>query len=78
MMARVSGVRMGLELGVTGRRALGAELSAALDARAAEGSLSLTLQDLGDRVWVARRIDIARHWLATQPPQPGVADIPTT
>jgi peptidoglycan/xylan/chitin deacetylase (PgdA/CDA1 family) len=26
------------------------------------------LQSLGDRVWVARRIDIARHWLATQPP----------
>ena len=23
------------------------------------------LDDLGHRVWVARRIDIARHWLAT-------------
>ena len=36
------------------------------------------LQDLGDRVWVARRIDIARHWLATQPPAAGVADIART
>lgn len=26
------------------------------------------LRDLGDRVWVARRIDIARHWAAQFPP----------
>lgn len=26
-----------------------------------------------DRVWVARRIDIARHWLALHPPQEGAA-----
>jgi putative urate catabolism protein len=26
-----------------------------------------------DRVWVAKRIDIARHWLATHPYQPGGA-----
>ena len=25
-----------------------------------------------DRVWVCRRIDIARHWKATPPPRPGV------
>jgi hypothetical protein len=28
------------------------------------------LRDLGERVWVARRIDIARHWLRTVPPTP--------
>lgn len=27
------------------------------------------LRGLGDRVWVARRIDIARHWLAHHPPR---------
>ena len=26
------------------------------------------LKRLGDRVWIARRIDIARHWLAHNPP----------
>ncbi|SLN75247.1 polysaccharide deacetylase family protein [Oceanibacterium hippocampi] len=26
------------------------------------------LKSLGDDVWVARRIDIARHWLSTNPP----------
>jgi peptidoglycan/xylan/chitin deacetylase (PgdA/CDA1 family) len=26
------------------------------------------LQSLGPRVWIARRVDIARHWLATVPP----------
>ena len=26
-----------------------------------------------DRVWIARRIDIARHWLATHPPEPRAA-----
>jgi len=26
------------------------------------------LKQLGDRVWIARRIDIARHWLAHHPP----------
>jgi peptidoglycan/xylan/chitin deacetylase (PgdA/CDA1 family) len=26
------------------------------------------LQQLGERVWIARRIDIARHWLAHHPP----------
>jgi len=26
------------------------------------------LKRLGDRVWIARRIDIARHWLAHHPP----------
>ncbi len=26
------------------------------------------LESLGDRVWVARRLDIARHWLSTHPP----------
>lgn len=29
------------------------------------------LQSLGSRVWVARRIDIARHWLASVPPERG-------
>ena len=30
-----------------------------------------------DRVWIARRIDIARHWLATQPPEPRAAPGPS-
>ena len=52
---RSSLLNIGLHLRICGRPARFA---------AVKGILKL-LDELGDRIWVARRIDIARHWLAT-------------
>ncbi|MDC7787617.1 polysaccharide deacetylase family protein [Rhodoplanes sp. TEM] len=63
---RSSLLNIGLHLRICGRPARFA---------AVEGILGL-LARLGDRVWVARRIDLARHWMAaTGPdtPQPALA-----
>lgn len=51
-------LNVGLHLRITGRpaRLKGLEM------------LLSYLDELGDKVWVARRIDIARHWLSTNPP----------
>ncbi|MGE0153532.1 MAG: polysaccharide deacetylase family protein [Reyranellaceae bacterium] len=51
-------LNVGLHLRIIGRPARFAGLSKFVQ----------HVASLGDRVWVARRIDIARHWLATCPP----------
>jgi peptidoglycan/xylan/chitin deacetylase (PgdA/CDA1 family) len=51
-------LNVGLHLRITGRPAR---------LRGLEMLLSY-LDELGDKVWVARRLDIAKHWLTTNPP----------